>query len=174
MFWFRIELDTSGKLIKSERVADAGERDGKPSVYYFRAPGAESAEAMAFREYHRLRQQARREAYKRLGKCKCGRSRDRESAADSQFKLCPVCRSNHTKDWSRGRLRAKGVVVPTPSKAIAFVDRRNEEKRILLEEVKDQFLRLSMGQFGKWLNDRIAEVSPKAPPQLRVVGSRKG
>ena len=173
MFWYRIELDPSGKLIKSEQVADAGERDGAPRVYYLKAVTLSCAEGMAFREYHRTRQQARREAYRKLKRCKCGRSRDRETRAESEFATCPKCRELGRQDHLRDKARLRGLPVAPVNKAERFVDRRNEEKRILLEEVREQFLRLNVRPFGEWLNAQIAALEPKAPPQLRVVGARK-
>lgn len=174
MFWFRIELDEKGQLISSKQVdSDNHQRGDGRSVFYFSRPTKEIAEVAAYREYHRLRQTARRAIYKAQGKCKCGRARDKETPEQRAFATCPGCRALHGPQHLRASARAKGLPVPPPvGKAVQFADRRNEEKLELLQEVQEQFLRSTMGVFGKWLQAEIEKLQPKPATKLRVVGNR--
>ena len=172
MQWFRVELDETGKMVSSRIVDLAEKRDGKPSVYYFRASDAKSAAQLAYRECHRVRQQARREQYKKEQRCKCGRSREKETLQERALGHCPACLKLKRQDDARRVLRAKGLPTPPIDKAARFTDRRNEEKRELLIEVREQLLRLNMGPFGEWLNAQIEALTEKQPPKLRVVGSK--
>lgn len=170
MFWFRVELDEKGKVLSCQQVAAATEDGGQGGVFFMRAKSAKIAGEIAYREYHRLRQVARRARYAIEGRCKCGRTRDRETPAQRALAHCPACLETMRKFNERETLKKKGLPVPPVDKAASFVERRNEEKLELLLEVEDQFKRNTMRNFGLWLAERIAKLQPKKPERrLRAV-----
>jgi len=171
MFWFRVELDSKGKVLSCAQVAKAAEGESG-GVFFFQALDGKSAAEKAYREYHRLRMAARRARYAAEGRCKCGRNRDKETPEQRAFRCCPACRALRSPQEQRSAARRKGLTpVPPPSKAEHFVSRRNEEKLELLKEVQDKFLRSGMRVFGLWLQEEIEKLQPKPAAKLRVVAS---
>lgn len=168
MFWFRVELDETGKVVSCTQVAKAceGESGG---VFFFKASSTKSASEKAYREYHRLRQVARRARYAKEGRCKCGRSRENETPEQRARAECPACAKMHKNHRERAAAKSAGLAVAPVDKAERFVERRNEEKLELLREVQNQFQRNTMRNFGLWLAAQIADLEPKAPPKLRAV-----
>ncbi len=184
-----------GQLVKSEQVEKHGRRDGGPRVYFLKAASVERARVMASGLWRMTELGSKRLAYQRLRVCKCGCRRDRETQAQSVFKLCPKCRAKPVVVAPPRHLPAPVApapvapapapplpvrlapvaVAPLPPRPVAPpIPMSRSEKVELLDEVREQFLRLSMTQFGKWLNERIAKLEVKAPvqPKLRIVGSK--
>jgi len=171
MFWFRVELDSKGKVLSCAQVAKAAEGESG-GVFFLRAADGKSAAERAYRQYHRLRTTARRERYAEEGKCRCGRSRDKETPQSRAFRTCPACRAVDLARHERATALQRGLtVVAMPTKAEHFVSRRNEEKLELLKEVQDKFLRSGMRVFGLWLQEEIEKLQPKPAAKLRVVAS---
>jgi hypothetical protein len=171
IFWYRIELNEKGEIVKRKRVARSGAgKCGSVTVIYVEASGQEDADAIAFKEYHRIRIAERRAHYAATGRCKCGRSREKETAAEREFQTCPGCRALHKPQHERSEARKKGLEPVAPiSKADHCAARRVEEKLEVLREVQEKFFQMNSGPFGVWLAQQIKALEPKAPRKLRAV-----
>lgn len=167
LFWFRIELNAAGKVVSCRRVDACGDAEAG-AVYFLRALSDKDASKKAFNEYHRLRLAARRARYAAEGKCKCGRERDGETEDQRALAQCQRCLKLEREQKKRRANELRGIPVEPIDKSARFHERRADEKLDLLKAVRLQFQRLTMREFGVWLNGEIAKHEEPAP-KLRAV-----
>jgi hypothetical protein len=158
--WWRVELDSAGKVVSATVCPGAGITEGR--VVYVCAITQTQAGRIARNTYAREVKRAQRAKYKATGKCRCGR--DRESIA---FKQCMVCRARdlqqHRKGPSCGSRDEKARVV---SMQATQRDRRQELRLETLLLVREAWSREpNQAAFSAWLAREVMAAIAKTPSQ---------
>lgn len=162
--WWRIEVGADGKVVSCRQVedVDAGQNGG--GVFYVKALNRADAGRLAWNDYCRRQQQHRHVELKAQGKCPyCGRPNDRTAG-----KRCSFCLSAESGRKKAKRATARGELVELPNRAASIAARANDERRelrlALLGEVREAFEQMStVGEFARWLAQRIRAESPSQP-----------
>lgn len=170
MEWWRVELGVGGGVLRVEQCSAGG--PGTMLVLYVQADTEEAAKYAAYKKRQRMLQTARRKNYRDQGLCRCGREID-----DKAFVKCSTCRARSNEDEKRMRKRARGEVVETPPRSIAFAERKVEDRRSVLVEVYAAWLRAQTNwEFSEWLRDQLEAVGfsePAAEVRLAAVESKR-
>jgi hypothetical protein len=163
LFWFRLELDGSAKVISCVKVIAAGTSEG--GVFYVPARNAESAAKLAYNAHNAALLRARRAQYAKEGRCRCGRPQPERAANDPRLgeKRCDVCLKKQSEHNKRRALREKGVDIPKPDRRTAIAARRVEEADILrlsvLKEVDEVWRAKGAVGLRIWLRKELARLS---------------
>jgi CRISPR/Cas system-associated protein Cas10 (large subunit of type III CRISPR-Cas system) len=150
--WWRVEFATGGAIVSVSPVDHQELAEGL--VVYVRAKTEELARLRAQAERQRVALQWRRRAYREAGLCRCGRQ-PRQGRRE-----CQVCADRRASDAEVRRQRLAGITVTRESKAVAYRQRIDDERRQaridLLLEVRSAWARLrSPREFTEWLRVRI-------------------
>jgi hypothetical protein len=156
MNFYRVELDSSGKLILCTLVPCQGARSEGASVFVVEAAGTIEAiqlAKLAYRDSQRKALARRRSEYVADGKCRCGRD------PNPGRKQCQVCLDSSAIATERAQKRASGCVVEIPPKSVAFAARKIEQERDVrlqvLREILDVYEDSKVDDFGVWLRKQI-------------------
>jgi hypothetical protein len=156
--WYRIELDSAGKVASCREVAEAG-TDSR--VYFFRAQSAKQAASQALNAHAAKLLAARRARYGAEGLCRCGGKRDRPG-----FKSCARCDSRDRVHEERKRARDRGEVVPPLDRRTVLLERKTDEasqlRLAVLREVQDAWIQnRTVGAFSAWLVREVEKLAGK-------------
>ncbi len=156
--WYRIELDSTGKVASCREVAAAGD---EARVYFLRARSAKQAAAQALNAHAAKLLAARRARYTSEGLCKCGRKRDRPG-----FITCSACTERHAIHEQRKQARARGEEVQPLDRRVVLQQRKlDDAARIrveVLQEVQDAWFKNStVGAFSAWLSREVEKLAGK-------------
>lgn len=170
MTWWRVELTdqgTAGTVTRCDAPTFIG-----GGVVYIQAETAEEANRLAVREYARRKAAERRDKLKSQGRCKCGRSKDRDG-----FSYCSVCaeRARATKARKKQQRlemdapRGSGKPVPpmprdeqqrVANNLARQRDRRAEIRLEVLIEVRRHLdTEFNVACFRSWLEREIGSVA---------------
>lgn len=160
--WWRIEMDTDGRMVKAEPVEAVGQNG--LGVLYVLAFDIQAAKKAAFNTYCALRNKIRRARYHSEGKCGCGRARDIEGN-----RKCSECIRQRHRSKDRANAKKRGEPVEVLDKTETYRKRRETERQELrlevLREVREQATSLPPRAFYRWLDEQLQPAS--APNQVR-------
>ncbi len=135
--WFRLELDSSGKVLSCTAVERA-EQNGS-SWLYIQASDAKTASRLGMNAYMRDLMRKRRARLDAEGKCRwCGRKGDRGPG-----KRCTICLPRESHYQQRKRDKAAGKPVPELDRKVAIAARKAEERAAVIASAGPS-LRLSV------------------------------
>lgn len=159
--WFRVRLDSQGRVVSCEPTDGAPAEDGS-GFYYVLASSSVDAQASAyelFKAKDRKRVAERRQRNLKAGLCRCGRK-----PMDGS-KYCSVCRERDLVNHERRKAAASGRDLPPlkslPPKIASKLAREERERRLRLSvllEVRNE-MRLNPSGFAIWLNAQIVEAA---------------
>lgn len=157
MNWWRVTIDSSGKITDCHKFEYCEAEANGIRVYYVEAESGTQAIAIAHRRYLESREKAkralsaRREAYKSKGLCRCG-SKPRDG-----LEQCQKCADASKNSMLRARAKTRHEPVPElPPKSVALAKTATQRILDVLLEVRVEWQRSpNVRVFSKWLDATI-------------------
>ena len=157
MQWWKVTVNSSGRMVSCEAVAKCCTDGEGNRVYYLQAARQIDAEAQAYQRYkasQREKSQARRVDHRSKGTCAdCGEP--------SELAHCRRCLDIAQRSRERSESKKLGIpVAPLPPKSEAFAEtrerRENQAKLDIIEQVHRAWCRCTTDeQFTAWLQNQI-------------------
>lgn len=168
MHWYRVTFDDHGKITSCQQLESFDNKEA-PGTVYIQARSPEEATTGAVRIQERLRTKARRERYRREGKCHC--STPLEEGDD---KVCKRCLRLQKEALERRVQKSLGLPVVEKTKQETMAEGKAEKLSAaelqLLLEVKQAWKRAkTVTSFSVWLKKRLEQAG--ASPEEAKVGA---
>ena len=164
MTWWRVEVNSSGRVLSCKRVDNRAPDSVGNRVFYVPADDQTQAEAAAYR-LHKLAQReamkVRRARHKAQGLCRCGRK------VPANREQCDVCIGGANAAKARTKAIKRGEpVAPLPPKSEAFARNREQREQQLRLEVFELVHRVwcrtrNDKAFTAWLVAQIRDLKGK-------------